>query len=203
MGTAVADDTKPRFGHPSNVGKRDVADIIGNAAHAGATDNSALARNDQHATATGPLVPLRAVSAGEWLALCRHAAEANGYYLPDWESAVDASARGRTNVSAIAARNDARQLIALLPAVSTWRAYKLPLPALVSADPYGDLGTPLLDGRAPVDAAKALLTQARQSGAHAIVLRHVTLEGAAMAALTTACAARRTARRPRRHARRR
>lgn len=163
-----------------------MADIIGNAAHAGATDSSALTRAHQHAGTSGPLVPLRTVPVGDWLTLCRHAVEPNGYFLPDWESAVDASARGRSNVSAVCARNDARQLIALLPVVSAWRAYKLPLPVLISADPYGDLSTPLIDGRAPVDAARALLTQARNSGARAIVLRHVTLEGAAMTTLTTA-----------------
>jgi CelD/BcsL family acetyltransferase involved in cellulose biosynthesis len=177
---------KPRWIALENMGKRDVADIIGNAAHAGATDNSARARAHQHANTTGPLIPLRTVPVGDWLALCRNAAEPNGYFLPDWESAVDASARGRSNVAAVCARNDARQLIALLPVVSAWRAYKLPLPVLISADPYGDLSTPLIDGRAPLDAARALLAQARNSGAHAIVLRHVTLEGAAMTALITA-----------------
>ncbi len=57
---------------------------------------------------------------------------------------------------------------------------------MVSADPYGDLGTPLIDGRAPLDAARALLAQARAAGIHAIVLRHVTREGAAMQAITAA-----------------
>ena len=82
--------------------------------------------------------------------------------------------------SPCAVATTARTLTALLPVVSAWRAFRLPLPVLVSADPYGDLATPLIDGRAPVDAARALLTQARASGAHAIVLRHVTIEGAAI-----------------------
>jgi len=32
-----------------------------------------------------------------------------------------------------------------MPVISMWRAYKIPLPALVSADPYGTLCTPPLD----------------------------------------------------------
>ena len=32
-----------------------------------------------------------------------------------------------------------------MPAISLWRACRIPLPALANADPYGTLGTPLLD----------------------------------------------------------
>ena len=78
----------------------------------------------------------------QWRALAERAIEPNGYYLPDWELAVNASARGRTGVSALAAWSDASpasdgaaRLIGLLPVISMWRAYKIPLPALVSADP--------------------------------------------------------------------
>ena len=55
----------------------------------------------------------------------------------------------------------AARLIGLMPAISFWRAYRIPLPALVSADPYGTLCTPLLDrdmrrrGRGAADAAGA------------------------------------------------
>ena len=38
-----------------------------------------------------------------------------------------------------------------------WRAYRIPLPALVSADPYGTLCTPLLDRDAAEDAAAGLM----------------------------------------------
>ncbi len=160
---------------------------ISNATHAGAT-NDGLRTRDGAAAAKplvpGALVPLRSVPHAEWLALAGRAIEPNGYFLPDWEIAVDASARGRGNVSALCGRNEACNLVALLPVVSAWRAYKIPLPVLVSADPYGDLGTPLIDGRAPRDAVRALLAQARTAGMRAIVLRHVTLEGAAMQAIT-------------------
>ena len=38
-----------------------------------------------------------------WRALAERAVEPNGYYLPEWELAVNASARGRTGVSALSA----------------------------------------------------------------------------------------------------
>jgi len=164
---------------------------IGNAARAGQTGSSAVLRTAEgHVAAAlreaNKLVRLRTVPPADWLALSRHAIEPNGYFLPDWELAVDASARGRSGVLALCGRNAARTLTALLPVISAWRAFKLPLPVLVSADPYGDLATPLIDGRAPVDAARTLLAQARASGAHAIVLRHVTIEGAAANAIAIA-----------------
>jgi len=95
--------------------------------------------------AGGALTPLAGVSAGQWRALSTRAAEPNGYYLPEWELAVNASARGRGDTDALGAWRDASSLIGLVPVISMWRAYKIPLPALVSADPYGTLCTPLLD----------------------------------------------------------
>ena len=48
------------------------------------------------------------------------------------------------------------RLIGLMPVVSMWRAHKIPLPALVSAHPYGTLCTPLLDRDMASDAASAI-----------------------------------------------
>ena len=77
-------------------------------------------------------LPLLAeISAAQWRALSERAAEPNGYYLPDWELAVDASARGRVGASALAARSEPSKLIGLVPVISIWRAWKIPLPALV------------------------------------------------------------------------
>ena len=80
-----------------------------------------------------------------------------------------------------------------MPVISMWRAYKIPLPALVSADPYGTLCTPLLDRDCADDARRQMMQQARQAGAHALILRDVTLDGAAMKAFTRSAAARRHA----------
>jgi CelD/BcsL family acetyltransferase involved in cellulose biosynthesis len=150
--------------------------------------------------------PLTSIPVAAWHALAERAIEPNGYYLPAWELAVNASAHGRTRVSALAAWCEAPQnelaptqpelshagpdeparLIGLLPVVSLWRAYKIPLPALASASPYGTLCTPLLDHARAEDAANSLMNEARKAGAHALVLRDVSLNGAAMKAFTQA-----------------
>src|SRR5277367_3279751 len=84
--------------------------------------------------------PLTSVAISQWRALADRAIEPNGYYLPDWELAVNACAHGRTDVSAlhswsdVAPTQDAAGLTGLLPAISLWRACRIPLPALVSAE---------------------------------------------------------------------
>lgn len=141
------------------------------------------------------LTPLADVSATQWRALSARATEPNGYYLPDWELAINASARGRGDVAALRAWSDAAELTGLMPVISMWRAYRIPLPVLVSADPYGTLSTPLLDCDHAEQAAAEILHQARQAGAHALVLRDTSLDGAAIAAF--AAALRRDGARPR------
>ncbi len=119
----------------------------------------------------------------QWRALSERTAEPNGYYLPEWELAVNASAPGRTDAAALGAWRDDTRLIGLVPVISMWRAYRIPLPALVSADPYGTLCTPLLDADMAEDAVARLLHSARQAGAHALIFRATSLEGAAMQAV--------------------
>jgi CelD/BcsL family acetyltransferase involved in cellulose biosynthesis len=130
-------------------------------------------------TSRAPLAPLATVSADAWRMLAEHAIEPNGYYLPDWELAVDAFARGRTDASVICAWRDAR-LTGLLPVISLWRAWKIPLPALVSAEPYGTLCTPLLDREHAEASALEIMSQARAAGAHALILQAAALDGPAM-----------------------
>jgi CelD/BcsL family acetyltransferase involved in cellulose biosynthesis len=132
------------------------------------------------AAVAGALTPLADVSAAAWHALSERTAEPNGYYLPDWELAVNASASGRSGAAALSAWGDTSQLIGLMPVISMWHAYRIPLPALVSADPYGTLSTPPLDRDLARAAAAGLLQQARRSGAHALILRDMSLDGAAM-----------------------
>ena len=142
------------------------------------------AARSQAKASPGALAPLASVTVEGWRALAKRAIEPNGYYLPGWALAIDAYARGRTDVAALGAWSDAARLIGLMPVVSLWRAYKIPLPALVCADPYGTLCTPLLDREMPDQAARALMSQARDAGAHALILRDVALDGAVMKTFT-------------------
>jgi CelD/BcsL family acetyltransferase involved in cellulose biosynthesis len=157
-----------------------------------ASDNDASGPRAQTA-ATSPdgmaFAPLTDIDEDQWRALAERAVEPNGYYLPAWELAVNASARGRTGVSALSAWSDGSpaqdgpaRLIGLLPVVSMWRDCKIPLPALVSASPYGTLCTPLLDRDIAGEATRRLMAEARAAGAHALILRDVSLNGAAMRA---------------------
>jgi CelD/BcsL family acetyltransferase involved in cellulose biosynthesis len=163
----------------------EIADIT--AVHRASTKD--VAGREQTAAASPPVeacAPLAAVTISQWRALAERAVEPNGYHLSDWALAVNASGRGRTGVSALIATGDAAPdgaLIGLMPVVTLARAYKIPLPALVSAQPYGTLCTPLLDREMAHDAAVALLRAARKAGAHALVLRDVPLDGEAMRAL--------------------
>ena len=129
----------------------------------------------------GGKLPLPSIDIAAWRALSSRAIEPNGYYLPDWELAVNATAPGRTDASALAASRGDR-LIGLMPVVPLWRAARIPLPALASAHPYGTLCTPLLDRDEAENAAQRLLEAARAGGAHALLLREVALDGAAMKA---------------------
>ena len=149
-------------------------------------------RTDAGAPHNGPL-PLERVPGAPWRKLAERAIEPNGYQLADWQFAINASARGGTDLSALTsysgtAASEFANLTGLVPVISMWRAYGIPLPALVNADPFHSLGTPLLDRTDAVDAAHALLRQARGAGAHAVVLRQITLDGTAMAAFTKALA---------------
>ena len=129
----------------------------------------------------------------QWRSLADRAVEPNGYYLADWDLALNGAARGGTRAAALTARSerspgetDAGTLIGLIPVISAWRAYRIPLPLLVSADPYHALCTPLLDRDRADQAAAALLREARALGQRALILRNVTLDGAAMKAFTAA-----------------
>ena len=165
-----------------------IGDVVVDIAHSAAARRAAvgdtsIGRTPVEAVPCGDMpMPLAAMAAEPWRELSRRAIEPNGYYLADWELAVNATARGRTDAAALCAWSDAGavRLIGLMPVISLRRACKIPLPALVSADPYGTLGTPLLDRADAQNAACELMRLARQAGARALLLRDVTTDGAAI-----------------------
>ena len=107
------------------------------------------------------------------------AIEPNGYFLPDWALAVDATARDRTGMAALSSwRGDGEsaELTGLIPVIQLRRAFGILFPALVTADPYGTLGTPLLDRDDAAESFSQMMTQAKRAGAHALILRDTALE---------------------------
>jgi hypothetical protein len=67
-----------------------------------------------------------------------------------------------------------------MPVSPMARAYKIPLPALASAHPYGTLCTPPLDRDVAHDAVALMMQAARNAGARALILRDISLDGPAM-----------------------
>jgi CelD/BcsL family acetyltransferase involved in cellulose biosynthesis len=135
------------------------------------------------------LSPLAAINPEAWQTLADRAIEPNGYYLPEWALAANGSPRARAATLALTAHDRSGALIGLLPVVSAWRAFRLPLPLLVSADPFHSLDTPLLDRDAADQAAAGLIAQARDAGAHALLLRYAARGGPAKQAFTRVLAA--------------
>lgn len=172
---------------------RDIVDLVGVRRASGNDATKARAPGQTSGQAPGQgsgvaplarepaLIPLTAVDVGDWRALSQRAIESNGYYLPDWQLAVNATAPGRMDASALSTWKGAR-LIGLMPVVPLSRAMQIPLPALVSAHPYGTLCTPLLDRELAEHGARGLMQAARESGARALMMREVALDGAAMKA---------------------
>src|ERR1043165_4331879 len=87
--------------------ERDVADI---ATPADLARTSMPTRAAAAATAvragSGALPALASVAIDGWRTLARKTCEPNGFYLPDWALAIDASARGRTGMTALTAWRD-------------------------------------------------------------------------------------------------
>jgi CelD/BcsL family acetyltransferase involved in cellulose biosynthesis len=172
-------------------GKRDVVEmadmtLVGRAPPGDATDKRA---GETRASAAAALMPLSAVGTEAWSALAASAIEPNGYYLPEWEGAVNASAPGRTGTSALCAWSDASpsaELTGLMPVISMRQAYGIPLPALVSGHPYGTLCTPLIDHDRAEAATASLIRAARNAGARALILRDVSIDGETIRAFSDA-----------------
>src|SRR4029079_16816347 len=103
------------------------------------------------------LVDITDVPIAAWHDLFARAIEPNAFYHPAWACAVSAHARDARGAKALVAWHprERNRLIGLMPVTSGWRAYALPLPFLVSWQPYTRLTTPLLDRDHAAEAATA------------------------------------------------
>lgn len=142
------------------------------------------------ASRANELVDLTAVPLRAWSALYARAIDPNPFYSPEWALAVTRHVPGDENIDALLAWDSPakNKLIGFLPVTSTWRALKLPLPALVTWHGYVPLATPLLDRDHAVEAAAGLLAAAKATGAHALVISALSNDGPAAAAFRTALA---------------
>ena len=109
-------------------GNGDVVEIANSAVVGRTSLNRDVAGVRPPAEAASPdgdaFTALTAIAASRWRELAECAVEPNGYYLPGWELAVNASAQGRTGVSALSASSDTSftvdgtpRLIGLMPAI--------------------------------------------------------------------------------------
>ncbi|RJF76659.1 GNAT family N-acetyltransferase [Rhodopseudomonas palustris] len=152
---------------------------------------TAVTRGASQDAASSALPSLAALDAQAWRGLAGRVTEPNAYYLPEWTLAANGDARARSVTRALTAHDAGGRLIGLLPVLSCWHAFRLPLPVLVSADPFRSLDTPLLDHADGLHAATSMLAQARATGARALLLRDVAREGDAVRLLTRAAQAER------------
>lgn len=128
----------------------------------------------------------------EWQALHARAAEANAYHDPLWALPVAEHVSGPRAPKALLAWHpqDRERLVGLLPVQTARQAMALPVPMLVGWSAYAPLCLPTLDRDCADAAAAALLDAAAATGAQALLLPLVTVEGAAFAALRQAAQAR-------------
>jgi CelD/BcsL family acetyltransferase involved in cellulose biosynthesis len=127
-----------------------------------------------------------------WHELYARAIEPNAFYHPAWACAASALAREACRAKALLAWHprEKNRLIGMLPVASGWCTLGLPLPFLVSWQPYTRLTTPLLDRDCAVEAADGLIEAAKASGARALLHVDYSSQGAAAQAMNEALRAR-------------
>lgn len=155
------------------------------------SSSSPITRAEQGgaATARAALPLIAEIDCAAWRDLAGRAIEPNAYYLPEWTIAANGDRRARAVTRALTAHDTAGALTGLLPVLSAWHGFRLPLPVLVAADPFRSLDTPLLDHDTADRAAAVMIAQARASGARALLLREVARDGEAVQVFSRAAAA--------------
>ncbi len=127
--------------------------------------------------------------AAEWRDLVMHAAEPNPFYTPEYLNALEA-ADGARRAEILSVRRSGGTLLGLVPLISAWDAYRLPVAAHVAHFPYIPFGTPVLSSDDPQRAAQALIEKASALSIPAMVFPFARLDGPTAAALDAALAER-------------
>ncbi len=133
-------------------------------------------------------VDLLEVPEPAWRDLAARSADANAFYGPGWAMALARHASGYAGARALLAWDGPmrRQLIGMLPVVSAWRAFKLPLPVFVAWQPYAPLTTPLIARDALDEGARGLIAAADKAGALGVLLTSVQEDSRSLDALRRA-----------------
>ena len=108
------------------------------------------------------LVPLASVPREAWDSLAAAPVDPNGFFDAGFSLSSAAFAHNGRGAKALIAYDQGR-LTGVLPVATARRALKLPLPVLVSTQPYNSLTTPLLDRADPARTAGALIDAAAAS----------------------------------------
>ncbi len=161
--------------------------------------NAALAMTAPHTTLASPApfmpaqkLDIATVPRSAWETLCANAIEPNVFFDPGFATPAATLAMGGKGADALVAYDNINpaRMLGLIPVVSAWQAYKLPIPALVALQPYSPLATPLLDADHAIEAAGALIDGAASTGAHLLVLPDMALDGSVALAFQAALAER-------------
>ncbi|AZN72455.1 GNAT family N-acetyltransferase [Georhizobium profundi] len=120
-----------------------------------------------------------------WHSLADTALEANGFLSPGHFLSLTLNTR-QARLSRMLVSRGPLGINGLLPLTHAWHVLRLPVPALVLAQPYLPLGTPLLGTSDPVRAAGNLIDAANETGAALIGLGAMTQDGLVAQAFTAA-----------------
>jgi CelD/BcsL family acetyltransferase involved in cellulose biosynthesis len=170
--------------------QRDLAGFMSIADHLGRI-NARAADTERAAGVAHPareVVDLLDVPGAAWRDLAARAADANIFYDPDWALSVARHAEDMSGAKALLVWDGGahNRLIGLLPVVSAWRSFKIPVPVLVAWQAYAPLTTPLIDRDALEEGAQGLIAAASEAGAFGLLLPALAEESATAEALRNA-----------------
>ncbi|WP_417579115.1 GNAT family N-acetyltransferase [Pelagibacterium sp.] len=144
---------------------------------------STIALEDETIPAAGALP-----GGAEWRALVDGSAEPNPFYTPEYLGALSA-ADGAKRPRIVSVRRENGVLCALVPMISAWTAYRLPVAAHIAHFPYIPFGTPSVLSDDPTGSARRLIEHAASLGLSAMVFPFARLDGPTAEAIEKVLAA--------------